>query len=84
MATGRRFATGLLMLLGAAAGVFLVLGRKGSSTRGRAAALAGNPTSRVFHRMGCRMYHHHPGDPEFFDREAAVLAGYRPCGVCKP
>ncbi len=80
----QRFLMRLFVLLGAAAGGYVLLRRNVSTERPTEPQLAGNPATHVFHQRGCRVYHPHPGDPAFRDREAALEAGFRPCGVCKP
>ena len=44
----------------------------------------GNVKSHVFHRPGCQHYYCKHCVAEFPSREAAIKAGFRPCGVCKP
>ncbi|NOZ78433.1 MAG: hypothetical protein GXP48_04475 [Acidobacteria bacterium] len=80
----RRCLTRLFLLLGAALGGYFLLRQDGPSHGRSELPLAGNPGTHVFHRRGCRVYHPHPGDPEFIGREAALDAGFRPCGICKP
>lgn len=48
------------------------------------AEIVGNPGSQVFHRRGCRYFSLSLDSQPFANREEAVAAGYRPCGVCKP
>ncbi len=44
----------------------------------------GNRSSKVFHKSSCRFYNCKSCTAEFNSRQAAIDAGYRPCGVCKP
>ena len=44
----------------------------------------GNVQSKVFHRPGCRYYNCKNCTALFSTRQAALAAGYAPCGVCKP
>lgn len=44
----------------------------------------GNTSSHVFHKSGCRYYDCKNCTMNFPTREAAINAGYRPCGSCKP
>ena len=44
----------------------------------------GNTSSMVFHRKGCRSYNCKNCTVTFDNREAAINAGYKACGVCKP
>lgn len=44
----------------------------------------GNLSSHVFHSSNCRNYNCKNCTKTFINREAAVSAGYRPCGQCKP
>ncbi len=70
----------------AAAGIYLVLGRRGRTAAADEAppAFAGNELSSVFHRLDCRAFTPLPASPAFVTRAQAVAAGYRPCGICKP
>jgi hypothetical protein len=42
----------------------------------------GSTSSKVFHKKKCRYYQN--CTVTFSNREAAVIAGYKPCGICKP
>jgi hypothetical protein len=44
----------------------------------------GNTSSKSFHAPTCRYYHCKSCSVSFSTRDAAVAAGYHPCGVCKP
>ncbi len=44
----------------------------------------GNTSSHVFHKPGCKHYKCRNCTVKFKTRDAAVSAGYRPCGICKP
>ena len=44
----------------------------------------GNTSSHVFHKPGCKHFNCRNCTVEFKSRNAAVNAGYRPCGMCKP
>ena len=44
----------------------------------------GNAKSHVFHTQTCRYYDCKNCTVEFFSKEEAVDAGYRPCKVCRP
>ena len=44
----------------------------------------GNASSRVFHQSSCKDYNCKNCTEVFNNREDAVMAGYRPCGMCKP
>lgn len=44
----------------------------------------GNVESQVFHRPGCKHYDCKQCVQQFSSRQAAISAGYRPCGICKP
>jgi hypothetical protein len=44
----------------------------------------GNASSHVFHDSTCRYYNCKNCTVVFKSREAAIKAGYRPCGICKP
>ena len=44
----------------------------------------GNVDSKVFHRPGCRYYNCKNCTKVFKTRDAAIRAGYRPGGHCKP
>lgn len=46
--------------------------------------LHGNTRAKVFHRPGCKGYDCKHCTAEFPTRKAAIEAGYRPCGACKP
>ena len=44
----------------------------------------GNKSSKVFHEPSCRFYNCNGCTVDFASRQAAIDAGYRPCGICKP
>jgi len=44
----------------------------------------GNANSHAFHRQSCRHFNCKNCTMNFQTREAAIEAGYRPCGLCKP
>jgi endonuclease YncB( thermonuclease family) len=44
----------------------------------------GNTKSMVFHQSSCGAYNSKNCTEIFNTREAAIAAGYRPCGACKP
>jgi len=44
----------------------------------------GNRRSHVFHRPGCEYYDCKNCTRQFSSRQAALDAGYRPCGFCRP
>lgn len=44
----------------------------------------GNPSSKAFHKSGCRYYSNTNCTAVFSTPEAAVKAGYNACKVCKP
>lgn len=44
----------------------------------------GNKNSKVFHRTSCRYLPDPKNRVYFSSRSAAISAGYRPCGHCKP
>lgn len=44
----------------------------------------GNISSKVFHKPGCQHYNCKNCVAIFADKERALEAGYRPCGICKP
>lgn len=48
------------------------------------AAYSGNIQSHTFHRSGCTFYDCKNCTATFASREAAIQAGFAPCGVCKP
>lgn len=58
-----------------------VSGKSGQSVSG---PYSGNTESHVFHRPGCKNYECKNCGASFSSREAAIAAGYRPCGICKP
>ncbi len=41
-------------------------------------------SSKTFHAPACRYYHCSNCSVSFSTRDAAIAAGYHPCGVCKP
>jgi endonuclease YncB( thermonuclease family) len=47
-------------------------------------AYHGNTGSMVFHQPGCRHFNCKNCTQAFESRAAAIQAGYRPCGMCKP
>lgn len=47
-------------------------------------ALHGNTRSRVFHQASCAQYLCPRCTERFPTRDAALAAGYRPCGTCRP
>lgn len=49
-----------------------------------AASYSGNTLSGVFHAAGCRYFDCGRCTARFASRGAALGAGYRPCGVCRP
>lgn len=60
---------------------------KVSGSSGQTAASGayhGNVDSGVFHASVCRHYDCKNCVKSFSSREAAIAAGYRPCGICKP
>ena len=44
----------------------------------------GNVKSHKFHRPGCKDYDCKACTQTFESREAAIAAGYTPCGICRP
>ena len=44
----------------------------------------GNPKSMKFHYTNCRTIKYPERFVQLSSREAAINAGYVPCGVCKP
>lgn len=44
----------------------------------------GNTSSHVFHKKGCKYFNCKNCTVVFSNREAAIKAGYRPCGGCRP
>jgi micrococcal nuclease len=44
----------------------------------------GNTSSHVFHKKGCKHFNCKNCTEVFDSREAAIKAGYRPCGGCRP
>jgi endonuclease YncB( thermonuclease family) len=44
----------------------------------------GNTSSRVFHKRGCRSFDCPNCTTAFPTRQAALAAGYKPCGACRP
>jgi endonuclease YncB( thermonuclease family) len=62
-------------------------GSKSGATKKQAQSAGvyhGNTSSHVFHKSGCRYYDCKNCTMNFPTREAAIHAGYRPCGSCKP
>ena len=74
----------LLLLLASAAGALGVLLLRRPRGPWSATGYVGNPTSEVFHRPDCPSYQPTAQSPTFADRGAAEVAGFRPCGICKP
>lgn len=62
----------------------LLLGLMLQTALAQNAAYHGNVQSRVFHRPGCQYYDCKNCTAVFQSREAAVAAGFKPCGKCKP
>ena len=83
--TGRKLIR-VLLIASAAAGVACLVRRLWtcSDCHSDEELYLGNPDSEVFHRPGCRLFTVADDSPEFRRRDEAVVAGYRPCGVCKP
>jgi endonuclease YncB( thermonuclease family) len=44
----------------------------------------GNTRSQVFHASNCKDYNCKNCTVVFSDKDSAIKAGYRPCGMCKP
>jgi micrococcal nuclease len=44
----------------------------------------GNVSSKVFHESDCKYFNCKKCTKIFQNRDSAVNAGYRPCGICKP
>jgi len=44
----------------------------------------GNVSSKIFHSPSCKNYNCKNCTREFKSREAAVAAGFKPCGMCNP
>ncbi|MUM78294.1 hypothetical protein GKC30_11675 [Pseudodesulfovibrio sp. F-1] len=44
----------------------------------------GNNKSRVFHDQGCRYFNCKNCTELFQNRQEAIQAGFKPCGICKP
>ncbi|WP_027367396.1 thermonuclease family protein [Desulfocurvibacter africanus] len=59
-------------------------GRPAEPKKEAAASYRGNTSSHVFHAPGCKHYDCKNCTESFASREAAIRAGYTPCGVCKP
>lgn len=53
-------------------------------TEAVSAGYSGNTRSGVFHAAGCRYFDCRRCTARFSSREAAIQAGYRPCGICRP
>jgi micrococcal nuclease len=51
---------------------------------GAARVYHGNVSSHVFHAPHCAQYNCKNCTTELPSREAAVAAGFRPCGICRP
>lgn len=61
--------------------------RRGSSkavTISNSGAYHGNISSRIFHQPSCKVYDCKNCSAVFQNRDDAVSAGYKPCGICKP
>ena len=61
--------------------------RRGSSktvTISNSGAYHGNISSRIFHQPSCKVYDCKNCTAVFQNRDDAVKAGYKPCGMCKP
>ena len=54
------------------------------STDSQGIVYHGNVKSKKFHRPSCRYYNCKNCTAIFHSREEAILAGYEPCGLCKP
>jgi endonuclease YncB( thermonuclease family) len=50
----------------------------------QAVVFSGNRKSKVFHRPSCRHFTCKNCTASFDTREAAVAAGYKACGICRP
>lgn len=59
-------------------------GKKSVANRDTSGALHGNVKSHVFHKPGCKVYDCKNCTKKFKHRDSAILAGYRPCGMCRP
>ena len=68
--------TALLVLLS----TLVIIGLAGAST----GPYHGNAQSHIFHSPSCRYYTCKACTVTFGTREAAVVAGYRPCRRCTP
>ncbi|XPV74721.1 MAG: Ada metal-binding domain-containing protein [Desulfovibrio sp.] len=44
----------------------------------------GNRKSHVFHQLGCRYYECKNCVVVFKNKKSALVAGYRPCKICRP
>jgi methylphosphotriester-DNA--protein-cysteine methyltransferase len=44
----------------------------------------GNPSTKKFHQSNCRYYNCAKCTAFFSSHQAALNAGYVPCGICKP
>jgi phosphatidylserine/phosphatidylglycerophosphate/cardiolipin synthase-like enzyme len=55
-----------------------------TSTNQNTVLYHGNKSSKVFHDPSCRFYNCKNCTANFSSRKAAIDAGYRPCGICKP
>lgn len=67
------------MLLAAVA-----MGGLGWCAAGTAAEYHGNVQSHVFHKSTCKYYDCKNCSESFDTAQAALDAGYKPCGTCKP
>ncbi len=56
----------------------------GGAMKSRQIVYHGNTNSRIFHAPSCPDYNCKRCTRVFQSREAAVAAGFRPCGQCKP
>lgn len=59
------------------------LWRRGGG-KSRSGEFHGNVKTMIFHKPSCRAYDCKQCTAAFPDREAALQAGYQPCGTCKP
>lgn len=44
----------------------------------------GNTSSHIFHKIGCKYCNCKNCTTEFYNRNDAINAGYKPCKICKP
>lgn len=59
-------------------------GKSSTTTYNILSAYHGNINSHVFHRPDCKHFNCKNCTEIFPDRESAIKAEYRPCGICKP